>query len=131
MIRTSRRLLAEYTAEQLVKGVNVGKLANEIVSIMAQDGRLNEADQLLADIDYYLESRGKVASAQMISARELSESIQSAVKDLVRLATNVEQVILKPRIDESVIGGLRIETATRIWDTTVARQLRDLKESWS
>ena len=130
MIRLSRRLLAEYTAEQLVKGANVGRLAHEIVSVMAQDNRLSEAELLLADIDYYLESRGKVASAQMISAHELSEKIQSEVKNLVRRATNVEQVILKPLINKSVIGGLRIETATRVWDTTVSRQLRDLKETF-
>jgi F0F1-type ATP synthase delta subunit len=56
----------------------------------------------------------------------LETELKTALKKLVQ----VETVLLNNEVDKSVLGGVRIETPTRVWDSTVARQLRDLREAF-
>ena len=130
MNKISRRNLARYAANRLLAGDSAPKVAKAVASVLAQDKRLNEAELLLADINFELESRGKVATALVTAANDLGDKLRIEIKSLVKKASKVDRVILNEQIDKSVIGGLRIETATRIWDKTVARQLSDLRETF-
>lgn len=127
MTRLSRRNLARYATDQLVAQNDVTQLARDIFSVLADDGRTGELELLMADIYYELEDHGQVANTRITSAVDLSDQLMAEVKALVKKTTGVDQVLLNPKIDKSVVGGLRIETATKVWDRTVANQLNDLK----
>ena len=130
MNKVSRRSLARYAADRLLAGDSAPEVAKAVASVLAQDKRLNEAELLLADINFELESRGKVATALVTAANDLGDKLRIEIKSLVKKASKVDRVILNEQIDKSVIGGLRIETATRIWDKTVARQLNELRKAF-
>lgn len=128
--KVSRRALARYAADRLLAGEPASKVAKAVASVLVQDKRSGEAELLLADISYELESRGKAATAQATTAHDLTDNLRSEIKDLIKKALKVDQVIINEQIDKSVIGGVRIETATRIWDKTVAHQLNELREAF-
>ncbi|MEK7095747.1 MAG: F0F1 ATP synthase subunit delta [Patescibacteria group bacterium] len=128
MNKVSRRSLARYAADRLLAGDFAPEVAKAVASVLVEDKRLNEAELLLADINFELESRGKVATALITAANDLGDKLRIEIKSLVKKASKVDRVILNEQIDKSVIGGLRIETATRIWDKTVARQLNELRK---
>ena len=130
MNKVSRRSLARYAADRLLAGDSAPEVAKAVASVLVEDKRLNEAELLLADINFELESRGKVATAQVTAANDLGDKLRIEIKSLVKKASKVDRVILNEQIDKSVIGGLRIETATRIWDKTVARQLNELRKAF-
>ena len=130
MNKVSRRSLARYAADRLLAGDSASEVAKAVASVLAQDKRLNEAELLLADINFELESRGKVATALVTAANDLGDKLRIEIKSLVKKAKKVDRVILNEQIDKSVIGGLRIETARRIWDKTVARQLNELRKAF-
>ena len=130
MNKVSRRSLARYAADRLLAGDSAPEVAKAVASVLVEDKRLNEAELLLADINFELESRGKVATALVTAANDLGDKLRIEIKSLVKKASKVDRVILNEQIDKSVIGGLRIETATRIWDKTVARQLNELRKAF-
>lgn len=130
MNKVSRRNLARYAADRLLSGEPAPEVAKAIASVLVQDKRFNEAELLMADINYELESRGKTATAQITTAHALTDKLRSEIKSLVKKASKVDEVILNEQVDKSVIGGVRIETATRIWDKTTARQINELREAF-
>jgi F-type H+-transporting ATPase subunit delta len=77
-----------------------------------------------------LEQRGRLTAASITSARPLSENLETELKTALKKLVQVETVLLNNEVDKSVLGGVRIETPTRVWDSTVARQLRDLREAF-
>lgn len=131
MNKVSRRSLARYAADRLLASDPPSNVAEAIASVLVQNKRSGEAELLVADINYELESHGKAATAQITTAHELTDGLRDEIKNLVKKASEVDEVILNEQVDKSVIGGVRIETATRVWDKTAARQLHDLKESTS
>ena len=128
MANLSRRQLAGYAADQLLSSKPVQAIAKELASILVLTRRQNQAELLADDIAWELENRGKVANAQVTSAHSLSQHLHSQIVAHIKKAAAVEQVIINQQIDESVIGGVRIETAAHSWDKTLSRKLTDIRE---
>ncbi len=130
MNKVSRRNLARYAAKRLLGGEPAGEVAKAIAAVLVVDQRQNEVDLLLADINFELESRGHAATTQVTTAHDITDKLRNEISGLVKKATKVDQVILSEQVEKSVIGGVRIETATRVWDKTAVRQLNELKEAF-
>jgi F-type H+-transporting ATPase subunit delta len=130
MNKISRRALARYSADQLQKGISASKLASQLASVMIESKLSKQTDFLVNDIISELEQRGRLTAASITSARPLSENLETELKTALKKLVQVETVLLNNEVDKSVLGGVRIETPTRVWDSTVARQLRDLREAF-
>jgi F0F1-type ATP synthase delta subunit len=126
----SRRQLAEYAATKIINGTSHQELSAQLAAVLKESKRTNEAELLSRDIAYELETRGKVASAHITSANELSESLRTDIKEFIKQTANVDEVNLQENVDKSVLGGVRIETAVHSWDKTVATKLRKIRETF-
>jgi F0F1-type ATP synthase delta subunit len=93
-------------------------------------GKTKDTELLIEDIAWQLENRGQLANVQVTSATELSESLRQEIASFIKQAAKVNKVTLNENINESVIGGIRIETAARTWDETIAKQLTEIRESF-
>jgi F0F1-type ATP synthase delta subunit len=128
MAKLSRRSLAIYGADQLLANKTPGKVAKELASVLVASRRQNQAEQLVDDIAWELEKRGRMANAQVTSARALSDALRKQVTTHIKTAAKVQQVILNEVVDQSVIGGLKIDTAIHSWDKTLRRKLTQIRE---
>ena len=126
-VKVSRRALARYAADQLLAGTTAHVVAKYLAATLLDSQRQKEADLLLADINYELQNRGRVAAATVTTASQLSAGLRSEIARLVKKSAKVQQVILTEQIDKNIIGGVRIETPERTWDKTVTSQLNKLR----
>lgn len=130
MSRLSRRSLARYAADELVAGKPAKTVAKYLAAALIDTGRPGEADYLLGDIAAELEARRELSIATTTTASQLTPQLRGLLKKQVQKATLAKAVMLNENIDRSVLGGVRIETPTRVWDETIARKLADLKETF-
>lgn len=128
MTSISRRQLARYAADQLLAKQPARKVMAELAAVLVASRRTSQAGLLASDIAWELEHRGQIATAQVTSAHALSDSLRKQISVHVKKAAKVNEVIIDETVDESVVGGLRIETAIHSWDKTVKRQLTDIQE---
>lgn len=84
----------------------------------------------MEDIRYELEMRGLSVQAIITTAHPLSDELHSQLNKLIQRSSQVETVHLSEIIDKSVIGGIRIDTASRSWDQTIKRKLTDIREAF-
>jgi F0F1-type ATP synthase delta subunit len=128
MSKLSRRELAIYAVDRLTAGDSPKKVADSVAAVLIESRRSGEADQLVEDIVWLLEVRGHLAEAKVISAHKLSAKLQSELQKAVKNAAKVEQVNMKEEINESLLGGVLVETAVHSWDETVARRLSGMRK---
>jgi ATP synthase F1 delta subunit len=128
--RLSRRALAKYAADQISAGKTASEVAQHLAGVMVESGRSSEVDFLIGDIGWELERRGELVSAKVVSASELSREVETALKSQIKKTLKAEQVLLKKVIDKTTIGGIRVETAGKVWDETVSKKLTDLREAF-
>jgi F-type H+-transporting ATPase subunit delta len=104
----------------------VGELTRRFVLVVARNRRLFALTQM---IDAYLAElarrRGEV-TAQVVAARELSESQRNAlVEALRRMVGGKVKVDLK--VDAGLIGGLVVKVGSRMVDTSLRSKLQRLE----
>jgi F0F1-type ATP synthase delta subunit len=130
MMHISRRRLADYAVKQLLEGQTAKQISKELAAVLIETKKTGDAELLAQDIAWQLEKRGKLASVEVTSATGISETLRQEITSFIKEAVGVKQVNINEETDESVIGGVRIETAALAWDRTIAKQLTDIKESF-
>lgn len=128
MIHISRRQLARYAADELLAQRPLPALAKQLAAVLIEYGREKEADMLIDDIAVELENRGLSIFATAVSAEPLPAVLKAELLSSLKAVARTDQASVDERIDKSIIGGLYLETATASWDSTVNRQLQDLRK---
>lgn len=128
MNKLSRRALAQWGASQLLDGKSARLTAKHLVAVLKESKRLDQIDILMEDIAWELENRRALAVGHVTSAHPLTAKLESELKVYVKKVTGANEVSIENHIDKSVIGGVRLQTASRVWDATVKRKLSELRE---
>lgn len=130
MSKASRRSLSKYAADQLLAGAKVGILSKKLAAVLVESSRAAEQRLLIDDILWELEQRGELTVAGVTSAHEISTNLRRQLEKQLATATKVKAVVLETEVDKRLLGGLRVRTATRTWDSSLATKLSELKEAF-
>lgn len=126
----SRRALAAYAADRLSAGAKERDIARQLAAVLVATKRTAQLGQLRQDIAYELEDRGLAAHARLTTARRLNSSITKQVEKFIARHTAARHVSIEAIVDESIIGGMALETAKFKWDQTIKRKLTDIRETF-
>lgn len=125
-MKLSRRKLSDYAASRLLAGDDTKSVMRELAAHLVDTRRTRELELIVRDIEARLLTNG-TALVEVVSARELSSEAKKAVETMVKTEhSGVKDVILRERIDESLIGGVRVELPGSIADFTVKATLDKL-----
>lgn len=124
--KLSRRSLAKHVATHLVNGKPQTEIAQQLAAYLIWTRRTNELSMIVRDIEFYLADQGRVTGT-VTSARDLSDTALEAIQAFAKEKTGAQHVTLERSVDESVLGGIKLEIPGYELDTTLTRQLTILK----
>jgi F0F1-type ATP synthase delta subunit len=124
----SRRQLANYAVDEMLAKRPLKALAARLSAAMTASGQQRDIELLISDIDQELEERGLLARAQVTSAWPLSLKAKQQLVAQLKNLTNTQEVAVEELTDKNVIGGIKVETASRSWDKTIKRELTKIRE---
>lgn len=123
----SRRHLAEVIAERTLHVHDTKRLAKEVAAYLLDTHQTAQLDSLLRDVMEYRAQHG-VVEATAVSAHELSGSIIKDIEKVLRHEhPKAKSVKVTSKIDESVVGGVRLDLANEQLDLTVRDRLDTFK----
>lgn len=123
----ARRTLAHHVAQQLADGVKTKDIATKLAAYLVDHKQTHDVDLLMRDVEEILESEFGVIVARVQSARALDDTTRkNIVNSLLTQSTAKEVVIVEETIDADLIGGVVVETATGLFDSSLKSKLRDL-----
>ena len=123
----SRRRLATYISDELVRGAAVKPLLSQVASYLLEHKQTNQVELLVRDIEAILARDHGVVLAKVISARELSIGLIKNIEQFVASSEDAKQVEVSTSVDPSLLGGIIIRTPSAELDTTVRKQLNALR----
>lgn len=108
-----------------------GKISDELykfIAVLVEKKRLI----LLADIDkavkgFIMEAENKL-EAEAVFADTVNDTVKSELSKRLEKLTG-KTIVLKDKVDPSVIGGVRVKLGSRLYDATIKGQLEKLKTS--
>lgn len=122
--KISNKQLAKalYEATKDLKVNDVKKVLAGFVAILACEHKLKKSDFIIEEYIKYAKAGEGIQEIEITSARELDEKTLNHIKKA--FGDNTEATV---KIDESLLGGVRVKTEDRILDASLKTQLMKLK----
>lgn len=117
----------EKVLESLIERTGSTKTTANFLRILLRNNRLTEINQINERFVSVLDDRSGITSAQIISARELSEAEKTEIKTNLEKLTD-KTVNLNFNIDKNIIGGVIARIGSTVYDGSVKTQLEELRE---
>lgn len=124
--KLSRRDLATHFVSKLLGGVSVQTLSRQLAAYLIESRRTKELSLMLREIQYELAERGHVVGT-VTMAHELGEAAKKAVEAYAKKQTGAINLQLDSVVDETVLGGVKLNLPGREFDATIAHTLTALK----
>jgi F0F1-type ATP synthase delta subunit len=104
------------------------KFVNEVAGYLLDENRTGELDSLARDLVDYRAKNG-VVEVTAVSAHKLTEPAFKEVNQKVKqLYPSVRSIIINQQIDESQIGGVRLEFPGRQLDLSLRAKMNKFKQ---
>jgi len=117
----------EKVLESLIAKTQPTKTTANFLRVLLRNSRLTEIGEINEKFSSVLEERSGVISAQITSARPLSEDVKTEMKMSLEKMTN-KTVNLNFETDETLIGGVVTRLGSTVYDGSVRTQLEELKQ---
>ena len=103
-------------------------MTKKLAAYLIDTKRTRELSLFVRDIEAALADRG-VLLADVDSSFELSAETKNTIATYLKHTTGAKDVHLRPNVDESLLGGVRIETPDQRLDNTLRHRLDQLTAS--
>lgn len=117
----------ERVLEGLISRSNPSTTTANFLRVVVRNGRLTELPEINDKFEAVLEERSGHVSAEVRSARELSEDQRRELRSNLERLTG-KQVQLNFGIDPTLIGGVVTRVGSTVYDGSVKTQLENLRE---
>lgn len=112
---------------ELLARLQLRQTSNNFLQLLLVNLRLHNLDQMLRALSRELDVRTNIVSAEVTTAREISEQEKSMLRDRLKAATG-KDVRLQFRTDPSVIGGVVTRIGSLVYDGSIKNQLAQMKQ---
>jgi F-type H+-transporting ATPase subunit delta len=119
-------LSKEKVLESLLEKAKPSKTTSNFLRILLRNSRLTEISEINEKFASVLDERSGLVSAEVTSARSLSDAEKSELQASIAKMTG-KQVNFNFKIDENIIGGVVTRVGSTIYDNSVKTQLENLK----
>jgi F-type H+-transporting ATPase subunit delta len=112
--------------DQLLSRLKLRPTSNNFLRVLLANSRLHELDRVLRALSNELDLRMNIVSAEVTTAREISEQDKSMLRDKLKVATG-KDVRLQYHTDPSIIGGVVTRIGSLVYDGSIKSQLAQMK----
>ncbi len=117
----------EKVLENLIEKTQPTKTTANFLRVLLRNSRLTEISEINQKFSSVLEERSGAVSAQITSARVLSEAEKSELQTSLQQLTG-KNLKLNFETDETLIGGVVTRLGSTVYDGSVKTQLAELKQ---
>ena len=112
---------------ELIARSNVQQTTGNFLRVLLRNQRFAELPHVNAKLSEIMDERGGVVSAQVVSARPISEPVKNALEHTLEQITH-KRIRLSFETDASLLGGIVTRIGSTIYDGSVRTQLERLGE---
>jgi len=127
-MKQPRTKIARVIADKTLQDGSSKKLSREVAAYLLSEGRVNELDSVLRDVQADWAAAGYV-EVLAASAHELTAAVKADITRQVKhLHPEAKQVIVTEVRDPAVIGGVKLNFANQQLDLSVQAKLNKFKQ---
>lgn len=126
--------MSGFTTTEIARGfvaqldsVGVKKATKQLAAFIYENRMHSQLDLLFTSIQAEYQRVYGIVEASVVSAHTLTGSVQKQLESIIAARTGAKKVLLHERIDESVLGGVKVSAPDMELDLTVKTKLARLR----
>nr|BDA98257.1 ATP synthase CF1 delta subunit [Rhodomonas sp. NIES-1006] len=122
-------LVSSTAKKDIIKSIFSGNVDSNTVKFMmvlCDRGRIEYLDAIVETALVLAYKQASIEMAYVTSSVELSSAQTEALVEKLKAMTKAKQIKLELAVDESLIGGFKVQIGSKIIDTSVQSQLKQL-----
>lgn len=96
------------------------------VKILKDKGKMNHADGILFALKDLFDKERGVVKAHITVQTRLSDKEKVELRTMLKQKYNASDVVLIEKVDERILGGIRIKVGEEVYDATIKNKLAGL-----
>lgn len=120
--KLSRLKIARYVVQSLRAGRN--EVVMELAAYLVETKRTQEVDLIVREVDEQLERSGDVR-VKVTTAGTLDDTLRAEIAKVI----GAQSLQVEAVTDATILGGVKLETASRRLDATVAHRINMLRSA--
>ena len=126
-ISTNNIARAIYESSLGKDGAELDVVTRNAVALISQKHLMSKSGEILTELQKILDKSEGIVRAKISSREKIDKKIVDEIEDLIKKRYKAKNTILEFQIDESLLGGIKIETGDEIIDTTLKNKIRKLE----
>lgn len=130
MAKFSNQNIAE-AIDQVLKdkaGAEYSQAQKNVVQFLARRRLFSQAPQILSRLEKIMDERQGVLRARLASARTLSTASRGKLEQFLKRHYRAKKIVFDAKIEEELLGGVRVEVGDEVLDLTLRQKIKKLKE---
>jgi len=108
-------------------GADTKTVAKNTAQLLKKKNLLNSESKILNEVTRIWNIENNIISAQILSRYELSSSQKNQIEKDLKEKYKAREVLMEEKIDESLLGGIKITVEDEVMDGTLLKNLNQLQ----
>jgi F-type H+-transporting ATPase subunit delta len=115
--------------DEVLKG-KVSTLTAAFINLLVKKGRESILSEIMAEVENYYNEINQIHKIKFTTAVPISDDIKNAIVAKIKADKQIEKIVLDHVIDESIIGGFKLELGHLQIDGSIDKDLKDIKRQF-
>ena len=112
--------------QELAKKIPLTQIVANFILVLIEHARLTRFQEMLEAYEIILDELHGTLRAEVASCEEVEEAMDQRLQKAVSTLTG-KQVKIKYQMDESLIGGLKLQIGSTLYDGSIRTQLEEIR----
>ncbi len=108
-------------------GKDLDVVIKNAVSLISSKHMMSKSNEILSQLEKIADKKEETTRARVSSKIILNKKIIDEIEDFIKKRYKAKKVILEYKIDEKLLGGIKIEVGDEIIDTTLKNKVKKLQ----
>jgi len=114
----------------LTEKVGTDVLTTSFINLIINKKRDAFLPEIFAAFEQLYKKHKNISTVELTVAHELSDELKKQITEKITSQLNGQEIDLNIRVDEKLIGGFVLEANNNLFDASIARDLKDIKDQF-
>jgi len=111
-------------------GKESGQLADinqNAISLISKKHMMSKSNEILSELEKIIDRKEEMVRAKVSTKTKIDKKIINEIEDFIKKRYKAKNVILELIVEESLLGGIKIEVGDEVIDMTLKNKIHRLK----
>lgn len=118
---------AIYDSSQDKGGVELDAVTKNAVDLISKKHLMSRSKEILSSLEKIVDKKNEVVRAKISSRIKIDKKIVDEIEDFIKKRYKAKNTVLEFMVDETLLGGIKIEVGDEIIDTTLKNKVKKLQ----